>query len=547
MKRLLGFWPLLTLILALAFFLRIYRVADTPHDLYVDEVAIGWNAYSILKTGRDEYGTRLPLFFRSYDDYKLPVYIYATTLSEAILGKTAFAVRFPAVLFGTLTVLVFILLVKLLTGSQKLALLTGLLLAISPVSLQFTRAGYEAGMAVFWTVLGVYLMLLDLENKKKTFFWGVTCLVISLYTYHFSRIVAPLLFSGILYWYRARLRQIIQRKSARVTALFLILVTLPFIVYAVSPGGLARARSESFLKEIPAHIGKSLTTSLGWDIDHWLKNYLAHFSFNFLFFAGDGIGRHGVREIGELYLWQLPFLAIGLIGTIRRRTKPNQLFLFWLLVSPVAASLATPSPHAVRSLPMIVPLIYFTAAGIIKYISFVSRHSGKRIRQLAESESRIHLSAQVEILESSSDQTRVIFRRMGTLTITTIIAYFLLSYLHIYYVHYPNRTSPDWSGGYKEALDFVFAHENQYEKVALTRSLSNGYAYVYFYGQFDPSRVNISPRPQMGFGKYEFVDVPYTLPKNTLYVAQPTDPSSGRLIAQIKNKSGDVQFYIWEN
>ena len=142
MKRLLGFWPLLTLIFALAFFLRIYRVADTPHDLYVDEVAIGWNAYSILKTGRDEYGTRLPLFFRSYDDYKLPVYIYTTTLSEAILGKTAFAVRFPAVLFGTLTVLVFILLVKLLTGSQKLALLTGLLLAISPVSLQFTRAGY---------------------------------------------------------------------------------------------------------------------------------------------------------------------------------------------------------------------------------------------------------------------------------------------------------------------------------------------------------------------------------------------------------------------
>jgi len=93
MKRLLGFWPLLTLIFALAFFLRIYRVADTPHDLYVDEVAIGWNAYSILKTGRDEYGTRLPLFFRSYDDYKLPVYIYATTLSEAILGKTAFAVN----------------------------------------------------------------------------------------------------------------------------------------------------------------------------------------------------------------------------------------------------------------------------------------------------------------------------------------------------------------------------------------------------------------------------------------------------------------------
>ena len=56
MKRFLAFWPLLTIIFALAFFLRIYKVADTPHDLYVDEVSIGWNAYSILKNGKDEYG-----------------------------------------------------------------------------------------------------------------------------------------------------------------------------------------------------------------------------------------------------------------------------------------------------------------------------------------------------------------------------------------------------------------------------------------------------------------------------------------------------------
>ena len=78
------------LIILLAFVLRFYRVADHPHDLYVDEVGIGYNAWSILKTGKDEYGIPHPLFFQSFNDYKLPVYIYLTSISEALFGKTPF-------------------------------------------------------------------------------------------------------------------------------------------------------------------------------------------------------------------------------------------------------------------------------------------------------------------------------------------------------------------------------------------------------------------------------------------------------------------------
>ena len=33
-------------------------------------------AYSILKTGRDEYGSPFPLLFRSFDDYKAPIPVY---------------------------------------------------------------------------------------------------------------------------------------------------------------------------------------------------------------------------------------------------------------------------------------------------------------------------------------------------------------------------------------------------------------------------------------------------------------------------------------
>src|SRR3989344_4938577 len=92
------------LITALAFLLRFWRLGEIPNGLYQDETAIGYNAYSIIQTGRDEYGKSLPLYFKSFGDYKLPVYIYATVPSILMLGLTELAVRAPSALFGSLSV-----------------------------------------------------------------------------------------------------------------------------------------------------------------------------------------------------------------------------------------------------------------------------------------------------------------------------------------------------------------------------------------------------------------------------------------------------------
>src|SRR3989344_6701054 len=94
----------LTLIIVLAAILRFWHVTQTPPALYWDEVSLGYNAYSILKTARDEHGKFLPLTnFGAFGDYKPPAYIYATVPSIAVFGLNEFAVRFPSALFGTLT------------------------------------------------------------------------------------------------------------------------------------------------------------------------------------------------------------------------------------------------------------------------------------------------------------------------------------------------------------------------------------------------------------------------------------------------------------
>ncbi len=50
---------LLILILLVAAILRLYKLGVVPGSMNADEAAIGYNAYSILKTGKDEYGKKL--------------------------------------------------------------------------------------------------------------------------------------------------------------------------------------------------------------------------------------------------------------------------------------------------------------------------------------------------------------------------------------------------------------------------------------------------------------------------------------------------------
>jgi len=77
----------LVLILVLAVFLRFYKIGQVPPSLNWDEVAMGYNAYSILKTGQDEWGRKFPLLgFESFGEYKLPVFVYATIPGVWLFG-----------------------------------------------------------------------------------------------------------------------------------------------------------------------------------------------------------------------------------------------------------------------------------------------------------------------------------------------------------------------------------------------------------------------------------------------------------------------------
>src|SRR3990167_5608828 len=119
---------LLILAVLLAATLRLYKLNSYPVSLSWDEVAIGYNAYSISQTGADEYAAKWPLLFKSFNDYKLPGYIYTDALFIKLFGLSEFMVRLPSAIFGIIAVVTIYFLAKKLfeksiVKSESVALL----------------------------------------------------------------------------------------------------------------------------------------------------------------------------------------------------------------------------------------------------------------------------------------------------------------------------------------------------------------------------------------------------------------------------------------
>lgn len=497
----------------LALFLRFYNLGNYPKALYTDEVAIGVNAYSILKTGKDEYGKSFPLAFRSFNDYKLPGYVYATTLSEAIFGKTDFAVRFPSAFFGSLTVLSFMGLLFLLTRNTFISSIGGLFLATSPWHVHFSRAAFESNMSLFFLVTGTVFILFGIKKKSFISVVGILFYVISLYTYHAPRIFVPFFFFVLLLLYKKTFLEFWKKKKSAVllTIIAVVILLIPFIQYAFSPGGLSRARSESFLRDVKINKHTQKLEAVYLMTNRFLENYVSYFSLGFLFSHGDYNGRHSVREIGEMYIWQLPFLVYGLYQGVKRKNEADKIFLAWLFIAPITPSLASPNPHALRALSFVIPLIYFTSQGLF---SFFIKYR----------------------------------RRFAKVGISLFLFYFLYQYLHIYYVHYPKRVGPDWSEGYRETVQYILQHEEEYSEIVMTSHFSKAYMYFFFYSDWNPELLQSFANPDLSFGKYRFTHVSYTntTPGKILYVARELEEPIGKHLKTIKNSGNDVIFKLWE-
>src|SRR3989344_1464789 len=177
---------LLVVCILLGGFLRLMKFPAVPGGLNRDEAALGYNAFSLLKTGKDEWGKQWPIVFRSFGDYKLAGYIYTLVPSVALFGLNAFSVRLPSLVAGIMLIPVAYLFTVSCMHSKRVGVFAAGIQAIVPWALHYSKVAFEANLALMLFVLGLTFVIREAPRCTKKSFLGVLLVFLSLITYNRS-------------------------------------------------------------------------------------------------------------------------------------------------------------------------------------------------------------------------------------------------------------------------------------------------------------------------------------------------------------------------
>lgn len=492
---------LIFIILFFAFFLRGYKIETLP-SLNPDEAALGYNAYSLLQTGKDEHGISWPLHFKSFGDFKPGGYIYLDLPFVKILGLTPLAVRLPNLILSVLSIYIIYRLILLTTNNISLSLLSALVLALNPWHIHFSRGAWESSTSLFFIILGVYWLYLYLLKQKDIYlFLFIIPLSLSFYIYHSARIFVPCL---IVIIFLLNFKKLFQPKII-LTLLIGALITLPVFISFMKNGGATRfngvgltadygptSRSEELINQhFPYKIlykfihNKRILYALSWS-----QKYFSHFDLNFLFVNGDEVPRSKSPEIGQFYQFELVFLIFGIIYLLKTNLQLTQLIFPWLLTSPLASSLTFQAPSALRALALTIPVSIFIASGI--YYVY-----------------------------------RLIHRQLLIIFLILLYIFSLAYFLDAYFVHAPKRYSFAWNRGFSEIIPFIESNKSNYQNIYLTDKYDQPYILYLFFSKYPPSKIQsqitLSPPDKFGFSTVTQIDnitfkVPDIIPPDSLVI-----------------------------
>lgn len=443
---------IIILIVVLGLFLRFYKLGENPPSLYWDETAIGLDAYSIGKTGRDinDYYWLQPML-GSYGDFKAPVYIWLASLAVKFFGLSAWSVRLPSAIFGTLLIILVYLFSKELFNFDKtnkqdrkwLPIVAAFLVAITPWSLHFSRIGFESKLSVFWVVLSLWFFLKAVKGNQWFFFFSSLAGIVAFYSYFAVRVLFAFLSLPLLTIF---FKQIWQKKWLVLFSILIFFLSLipmfasPYYPvsqnYRLGTKNLIRnfhlvQKSSFYLQRHNSSALSKLAYHRYWFIARdFFANYMSHFSPKFLFFEGEVNLRHNTGFGGVLLLATAPFLLYGLYLSLKKIGRKTNLFIIFLLfAAPIASSITYEVPNASRAIYLFVPLIILTAKGMVNFFTWSKK---------------TWLLASLTIM--------VLFLNLGF-------------YVHDYLSHYPQRSSKDWIYTYTQTAKFIKQNKDKYNFV----------------------------------------------------------------------------------
>lgn len=488
----------LTLVILFAAFLRLFHLADTAPSLYTDEVNQGYNAYSILLTGRDEHGTFLPVSLRSFGDWKPPLSTYLMIPSIAIFGLNEFSVRLPSALFGVASVVLIFFLVRILFKDQhyrtKLGLISSFYLTISPWHILQSRTAMLVVVGLFFLMLGIYTFIKGLSDKKY-FYISASSFVLAIYSYYGLRIIVPLVFLFLFIYCRQYFKS---KKVIIYPAILGFILLLPLLV--------------AFIRQPDVILGRAKTVSVFYDqgvnLRKWeliaqdgvqanpivtrffhnnlfmygrsiAQRFLSHFDGRYLFIIGDQVPPFQIPNMGIAYFPDLLFILMGIFLLFKNKYRWQYLIIFLIVISILPAAFTFVTPASNRTFNFTIPFTILIALGII----YVNTHM----------------------------HTRIWVKALVTAVYLVTFGYFLQQY----FVELPANHADWWNYGWRQSVEYVKSVESKYNNVIVSDTSGMPYIYFLFYNKYPPLafqkeaiRSYVADRfgfeHVLGFGKYLF-------------------------------------------
>jgi 4-amino-4-deoxy-L-arabinose transferase-like glycosyltransferase len=552
---------ILILILVLALFLRLWNLGSYP-ALNADEAAIGYNAYSLIRTGMDEHGNSWPIHFESFNDYKPGLYFYLVLPFIKFFGLNAWSVRLPNALLGVATVYLLYLLNTELKNNNSLKIgninplwlpkidiaeISALFLAISPWHIHFSRGGWEVNTATFFMMFGVYMFIKAISRKNilRYLMFSALFFVLSLYTYHAARIVSPLLVVGLIgiYW-----REVVSNiKYVFLALVFGLICMIPLIHDLTRSDVLSRAAGVGLfadsgpvnrINEQRGEHGnfngystkllhnKAVNYTLA-----FMENWGVHYHGLFLFLSGDDIERDKVPETGQMYMLDILWIVVGLMWMVKNLKKGVKVVIYWLLVAPVAAALTFQSPHALRSENMVIPLTIITSIGFILVWQWMALQKWR------------------------------IFK-IGNIILLILVIWQLIRYQHMYWVHMSKEYPYSSQYGVSELVSYISQNQDKYKNVIVTTRFDQPYILFLYYMKYPPAEFQndhiLTGKDEFGFstvpafGKYIFKPIDWDNDKpeydNSMIIGTPNEiPKEANIVKRIYGTNGFEYFDVVAN
>jgi len=503
MKKLNGI--LLFLIIVLGGFLRLYGLSSSPPSLNWDEAALGYNAYSVSETLRDEYGKVLPIFTRSFDEYKSALPLYMMMPFIKIFGLNEIAVRLPSALLGTFSILIVFLLAKEMFKSRLIALSSAFVFAIEPWAVHFARTSQEANTALFFLLLGVLLFLYS-KKHHSLLPVAMASFMVSMYTYNANKIIVPILLLLALLGAREPLHY--PRRVIKLSLAVVVFFAVPFIVLALKGEAFARVTSTNiFVLWRDAPLGLSAEHKLPPAINFFVHNdifyfvwdvvarYFSYFSPHNLFLRESAEPVTVIAENSMFHPFEFVFWVVGLAFLIKNFKRHKELLLV-MLVSPIPAMMTWNWFQPLRAMSLFWVFSILVGVGV-----------GKSVEHIKPFGAKLFLIFSIVAMGVGS-------------------AAFLFDSIM---VHLPLRDSGNWQPGFRETVPTVYELSEDYEQVIVDSPHAQPYIFYLFYSAYPPSRylkeidpekIN-PPRKFYDFGKFKFRKIYWPEDrniKNTLFV-----------------------------